>query len=101
MFSGAKATVAARSIRLLKTQNDRYLEDKWIWRYIYKLKVFVQIINNWVNRSFLKTPTTVRKKFVINIIAGAKQKQQNKVTTEPFVGDKDGIASRNMLFRKS
>ena len=46
VFSGTKAAFAERAIRALEAQTVRYLEEKWIWRYIDKLPDFVKTLND-------------------------------------------------------
>ena len=50
VFSGTKAAFAERAIRALEAQTVRYLEEKWIWRYIDKLPDFVKTLNDrWID----------------------------------------------------
>ena len=61
-FSGVtKATLAERAIRSLKSLIVKYLEDKWMWRYIDKLQDLVQTLNDRVNRIIGMAPSEMKK----------------------------------------
>ncbi len=94
--SGTKASLAERAIRSIKALIVRYLEEKWLWRYIDKLPALVATINCRVNRSTGLAPDSVDKSHVLYL-------QVNKIeerTPKFNEGDTVRIASVNTPFSK-
>ena len=92
-------TTAERAIRSIKALIVRYLEEKWVWRYIDKLPALVATITRRVNRSIGLAPNSVDKSHVLYLIS----LQENKIEERtPKFNEVDTvrIASKNTAFRK-
>lgn len=96
--TGTKATLAERAIRSLKAIIVRYLEEKWLWRYIDQLPNFVDIINSRVNRGLGMAPKDISKKHTLQLIA--KQDSHPEKPLRFDVGDNVRLASKDTPFRK-
>lgn len=100
-YSGTKAAFAERAIRSLKAIIVRYLEEKWMWRYIDKLQDFVDIINTRVNRSIGLAPRDVTNADSLSIFGKRVSNHSNlKKSPKYKPGDVVRIAVRDTPFRK-
>ena len=100
-FSGTEAAFAECTIRALKAQIVRYLDEEWMWRYIDKLPHFVKTLNDRVNRPIGKAPSKVGKKHVLKLNALKQRSEVMKEKKAKYkMGDFVRIASKNVPFGK-
>ena len=95
--SQTKAAFAERTIRSLKNNFYRYMED-FGYKYIHKLHQFITTLNSRRNSSIDKTPNTVKNSDFMSILYSEPLREFKKPTFK--IGDRVRISKYDWLFRK-
>ena len=96
-MSETKAAFAERTVRSLKNNTYRYMED-FGYKYIHKLPQFTTILNSRTNSSMDMRPNTVKDCDFMSILYSKPLRKFKKPTFK--IGDRVQISNYDLLFRK-
>ena len=96
-MSETKAAFAERTIRSLKNNLYRYLQD-FRYKYIHKLPQFIATLNSRRNNSIDMRPNAIKNCDFMSILYSKHLREFKKPTFK--VGDRVRISKCDLLFRK-